>query len=97
MPAATIRRKTRGRKVDVNLGTVEAVEQILRKAEEPVSKYYILEELRKKGKSSNDPRVERALGYLYAHSLAVKGSKGIQWTHSDSESLKRAAATGREL
>jgi hypothetical protein len=84
-------------KVDVNLGTVEAIEAILRDAEGPVTRYYVRAHLKQEGRSTTPARLNRALGYLFAHALAIEGTKGIQWTHSGSASLRRAIATGKRL
>lgn len=83
--------------VDVNLATVEAVEAILRGAETPVTRYYVRRRLAEIGRGTTPARLNRALGYLVGHGLAVEGSKGLQWTSSGSASLRRAAATGRRL
>lgn len=92
MPAAA-----RARDVDVNLGSVEAVEGILREASVPVSRYFIRKALADEGRSTTPARLNRILVYLIAHDMAVEGSKGVQWTLSGSESLRRAAAQGRRL
>ncbi len=83
--------------IDVNLGTVEAIEAILREAEGPVTRYYVRTHLKEQGRSTTSARLNRALGYLFSHSLAIEGSKGIQWTQSASASLRRAIATGKRL
>lgn len=83
--------------IDVNLGTVEAIEAILRDAEGPVTRYYIRQALSEAGRATTPARLNRALGYLIGHALAFEGSKGIQWTRSGSESLRRAALLGRRL
>ena len=82
---------------DVNLGTVELVEDLLRKAGVPVSRNWLLEQLERKGHSTTRPRLNRALGYFFHLGVAVEGSKGVQWTHTDSESLRRALVLGRRL
>ncbi len=82
-------------RVDVQVGTLERVEAVLREAPGPVSRNYILSCLKAEGRGTTRPRLNRALGYLFAHAMAVEGSKGIQWTHSQSTSLARARATGR--
>ena len=82
---------------DVNLGTVQAVQAILEKAEAPVSRYYILKALAKSGHTTIQSRLNRALDYFFSLGLAIEGSKGIQWTHNTSESLRRAVATGKRL
>lgn len=84
-------------RVDVQVGTLEVVEQVLREAQEPVSRNYLLAHLKDLGRGTTSPRLNRALSYLFVHAMAVEGSKGIQWTHSQSGSLARARATGRRL
>lgn len=86
-----------GNEVDVNLGTVEAIEAVLREAEGPVTRYYVRARLKEQGRSTTPARLNRALGYLFAHALAIEGSKGIQWTYSASASLRRASAIGKRL
>jgi hypothetical protein len=82
---------------DVNLSTVENVRRLLEKAVVPVSRNYLLGELAKRGHTTTRPRLNRALEFFLDLGLAVEGSKGVQWTHSESLSLKRAQATGRRL
>lgn len=93
LPMAASSAKT----LDVNLGTVEAVEDILRAADGPVSRYYVRARLAERGRSTTPARLNRALGFLFAHALAIEGSKGIQWTYSGRPALRRAVALGRKL
>lgn len=83
--------------VDVNLATVEAIQAILEAAEAPVSRYYILKQLKAQGRSTVQPRLDRALDYFFRHKLAIEGSKGIQWTYNPGERLQRGIAKGRRL
>ncbi len=83
--------------VDVNVGTLRNVEEVLRGASVPVSRYFILEKLRNEGCSTNQPRLNVALAYLFDHELAIEGEKGIQWVHSGSASLRKAIASGRRV
>jgi hypothetical protein len=83
--------------VDVNLHTVERIEAILREADGPVSRNYILQKLKESGGGTNSPRLNRALQYLYDHRMIVEGSKGVQWTRSDSSRIRRAVALGKRL
>ncbi|MBW3583653.1 MAG: hypothetical protein KY455_11195 [Euryarchaeota archaeon] len=83
--------------VDVTLSTVEAVQSVLEKAKVPVSRNWILEELKKKGRGTVRQRLNRVLEYFFRLGLAVEGSKGVQWTHNESPSLRRASSMGREL
>lgn len=82
---------------DVTLRTVERVQALLQGAEAPVSRNWLLDQLADHGHTTTRQRLNRALGYLFGLELAVEGSMGIQWTHTKSESLRRAQATGREL
>lgn len=84
-------------RVDVQVGTLERIEGVLQEAQGPVSRNYILAHLKDEGRGTTSPRLNRALAYLFSHGMAVEGSKGIQWTHSQSASLDRAKATGRRL
>jgi hypothetical protein len=82
---------------DVNLSTVELVESLLRRAGVPVSRNWLLEELERMGHSTTRPRLNRALDYFFRLGVAIEGSKGVQWTHTESESLRRAVALGRRI
>ncbi len=84
-------------RVDVQVATLEGIEAVLQDAQGPVSRNYILANLKADGRGTTSPRLNRALGYLFRHGMAVEGSKGIQWTHSQSPSLARARAVGRRL
>jgi hypothetical protein len=83
--------------VDVQLTTVERVEAILRDASVPVSRNHIHRALKAQHAGTTPARLNRALDYLLARGMAVEGSKGIQWTFSRSQSLKRARAIGRRI
>ena len=83
--------------VDVNVGTLRNVEEVLRAASVPVTRYYVLARLRERGRATNQPRLDVALQYLFDHELAAEGERGIQWTHSGSSSLRRAVASGRRV
>ena len=82
---------------DVNLSTAEAVQAILEAAEGPVTRYYILKELSNAGRTTVQARLNRALDYFFSLGLAIEGSKGVQWTHNPSPSLRNAIATGKRL
>lgn len=81
----------------MNLGTVEAIEAVLREAGAPVTRYYIRRTLADMGRSTTPERLNRALEYLVRLELAFEGSKGLQWTASGSPSLRSAAIHGRKL
>ena len=82
---------------DVNLSTVERVRTLLDRAGTPVSRNWLLGELAKGGHTTTRARLNRVLGFFFDLGVAVEGSKGVQWTHSESASLRRAQATGRFL
>ncbi|MES2154501.1 MAG: hypothetical protein V4510_05130 [bacterium] len=84
-------------RVDVNVGTLHNVEEVLRAASVPVSRYFILERLKEAGRATNQPRLNVAIAYLCSHELAIEGERGIQWTQSGSAALRRAAAAGRRV
>ncbi len=84
-------------RVDVQVATLERVEAILREAPAPVSRYYIHKKLSEAGSGTTPARLNRALGYLEQHAMIVEGSKGVQWTQSNSPDLANARATGRRL
>lgn len=81
--------------VDVNLSTVEAVKAILEKSPIPVSRNWLLDQLKKAGRTTVRQRLNRVLDFFFELDLAVEGTKGIQWTHSGS--LQRALVVGRRL
>lgn len=83
--------------VDVQVTTLERVEAVLREAGEPVSRSYLHERLRKLHAGTTPARLNRALRYLYDHRMIVEGSKGIQWTFSGNQKLRRAVALGRRI
>jgi len=87
--------RKRARGPDVNLRTVEAVRDLLMKAGVPVSRNWLLERLARQGRATTRQRLNRAIDFFIKLEVAFEGSKGIQWTHSGSESLARARATGR--
>jgi hypothetical protein len=82
---------------DVTLSTVEHVRRLLERQGTPVSRNWLLERLAEGGHTTSRPRLNRALSFFFELGLAVEGSKGVQWTHTDSASLRRAQATGRRL
>lgn len=82
--------------VDVNLSTVEAVMDVLKRhRSRPVSRNFILAQLAKRGKSTTRQRLNRALEFLFETRWVMEGSKGVQWCHSDSPSLQDAILHGR--
>ena len=81
----------------MNLGTVELVRELLEEAEGPVSRNWLLAQLKAAGHTTVRPRLNRALAFFFDLGLAVEGSKGIQWTHNPSESLRRAVVAGKRL
>lgn len=83
--------------LDVNVGTLRNVEEVLKAASVPVSRYFILQRLKEAGRATNQPRLNVAIDYLVEHDLAMEGERGIQWTRNDSASLGRATATGRRV
>ncbi|MGP8075008.1 MAG: hypothetical protein ACLP74_08375 [Thermoplasmata archaeon] len=83
--------------LDVNLSTVELVQEVLEHAETPVSRAWLLKELADRGRSTNRPRLNRALRYFFKLGLAVEGTKGVQWTHNLSPNLQHALSVGRRV
>lgn len=83
--------------IDVQLTTVERVEAILREASVPVSRGFIHHALEARKAGTTSARLNRALDYFFKRGMAVEGGKGIQWTFSQSASLKRARAIGRRV
>ncbi len=83
--------------VDVQVTTLERVEAVLRQAGVPVSRNYLHAKLKALHAGTTSARLNRALQYLYDHRMIVEGSKGIQWTFSGNEKLRRAVALGRRI
>jgi len=90
-------RPSRRRDVDVTLRTVEAVRRLLERSPLPVSRNWLLARLSAASRTTTRQRLNRALSFFFDLGLAIEGTKGVQWTHSDSESLRQAVATGRQL
>ena len=84
-------------RVDVQLFTVERVEDILRKAGVPVSRAYLHAALSQQHAGTTPARLNRAVDYLMDHAMAVEGSKGIQWTANASPRLLYAAMYGNSM
>ena len=84
-------------RVDVTLGTTEVVMSLLQEADGPVSRNWLLGRLKETGHTTTRARLNRALKFCLDHGMAVAGSKGLQWTHTTSAGLLRAAARGRRL
>lgn len=82
---------------DVYLSTVELVGGLLEHASVPVSRNWLLARLKAEGHSTTRQRLNRALSHYARLGVVVEGSKGVQWTYSDSASLKRASVLGREI
>lgn len=82
---------------DVALRTVERVRRVLERSRIPMSRNQLLRRLAESGHATTRQRLNRALSFFLDLGLAVEGSKGVQWTHSESEDLRRAVATGRQL
>jgi hypothetical protein len=85
------------RRPDVYLGTAKVVRDLLRSVDHPVSRNWLLERLAEEGHSTTRPRLNVVLEFFMELGVVVEGSKGIQWTHNHSASLRRAVATGRRL
>jgi hypothetical protein len=62
-----------------------------------LSRNQILRRLETSGHATTRQGLNRDLSFFFDLGLAVEGTKGVQWTRSDSEGLTRAAAEGRRL
>jgi hypothetical protein len=82
---------------DVYLGTAKVVRSLLESVDHPVSRNWLLEKLASLGHTTTRPRLNVVLDFYFELGVAIEGSKGIQWTHNHSTSLRRAVATGRRL
>jgi hypothetical protein len=82
---------------DVALSTVERVGRELERSKVPISRNRLLRRLEESGHATTRQRLNRALSFFLDLGLAIEGTKGVQWTHSDSESLRQAVATGRQM
>lgn len=94
---AALQAKPASRRPDVYLGTAKVVRALLESVDRPVSRNWLLERLADRGHTTTRPRLNVVLEFYMDLGVAVEGSKGIQWTHNDSASLRRAVATGRRL
>ncbi len=79
------------------MATLVETAQILEHArsEAPLSLAEI--ERRMVTKRAGHDDIQACIELLEQLGFVVMGSKGVQWTHTTSEDLRRAAATGREL
>lgn len=82
---------------DLYLTTVELIGEVLERASVPVSRNWVLDQLKTQGHSTTRQRLNRALNHYARLGVVVEGSKGVQWTYSDSKSLRRASVLGREI
>jgi hypothetical protein len=82
---------------DITLSTVEHVRALLEKSTVPVSRNWLLAKLAASGHTTSRRRLNRALEFFESLGVMVEGSKGVQWTSTDSPSLRRAQAIGRRL
>jgi len=82
---------------DVALTAIERVRGLLERSTVPMSRNELLRRLEESGHATTRQRLNRGLASFVDLGVAVDGSRGVQWTHSDSEGLRRAAATGRRL
>jgi hypothetical protein len=83
--------------VDVNLSTAELVQSMLERAGVPVSRNWLLDQLKQAGHATTRPRLNRALKHYFRLGVAVEGSKGVQWTHNMSPRLLYALSVGKRL
>ena len=84
-------------RIDVDLGAAEAVITLLRRAGDPVSRDWLLEQLIDLGRTTTHAQLDRILRFCFHLGLAVEGSKGIQWIHTASPSLLQALSNGKRL
>jgi hypothetical protein len=70
---------------------------LLQEVGDPVSRNWLLEQLKNSGHTTSRARLNRALNFCFEYGLAIEGSKGVQWTHTTSPSLLRALAKGKRL
>lgn len=82
--------------VDVNATTVLAVARLLREAEAPVSRSWLMRQLSRAGQGTTRQRLNRALDTLFQLGVAVEGSKGVQWTFNPHPRMRVAHALARE-
>ncbi len=82
---------------DVALTTIERVRGLLERSKVPMSRNELLRRLGESGHATTRQRLNRVLAFLVDVGVAVDGNRGVQWTHSDREDLRRASAVGRRL
>jgi len=82
---------------DLALGTVNRVRRVLERSGIPMSRNKVLLALQRSGHATTRQGLNHTLAFFFEFGLAVEGSKGIQWTQSESASLPRAVAAGRKV
>ncbi|MFH0971765.1 MAG: hypothetical protein V1835_04325 [Candidatus Micrarchaeota archaeon] len=76
------------------LKTVLAVEEVLREAKEPLSRYAITKRL---GNKVMRQTLDVTLNYLANRGMAMDTEKGIIWTYLPRKQMKAKIAKGMEL
>ena len=77
-----------------NLKTVLMVEEIIKKADEPLSRNEIL---RRMSRKTIRQTLNVILNYLEHSGKILEGNKGIVWTFNPSKKLARAITDGLEV
>jgi hypothetical protein len=83
--------------LDITLGTTEVVMSLLHEAGDPVSRNWLLDQLKRLGHTTTRARLNRALQFCFDLHLAIEGSKGIQWTHTTAPGLLRTLTKGKRV
>jgi len=76
-----------------NLKTVLSVEEILKEAKYPLTRYQILKKLENKVMKQT---LNVVIAYLEERGLILDGTKGVLWTHMPKDKLKKRITKGLE-
>ena len=77
-----------------NLKTVLCVEEIIKKAQLPMTRYQILKKLENKVMKQT---LNVIIAYLEERGMVLDGTKGILWTYLPKNKLKKRIAKGLEV
>jgi hypothetical protein len=76
------------------LKTVLLVEEALKKAKEPLSRYAIMKRL---GNKVMKPTLDLIISYLEERGMALDTTKGVIWTYSPKEVMRLKISRGLEI
>ncbi|MBI5225154.1 hypothetical protein HY989_04760 [Candidatus Micrarchaeota archaeon] len=76
------------------LKTVLLVEDTLKEAKEPLSRYAIMKRL---GNKVMKPTLDLIISYLEERGMVLDSPKGVVWTYSPKESMQKKISRGLEI